>query len=198
MNTEQLKHLLRAASANTGEKTFIVIGSQAILATHPDAPRSLRKSMEGDTWPKYSPEKAIVIDSNIGEGSLFHQTHGYYAHGVSPETPTLPPGWESRLVSITANVETPEKEKDRIVGLCLEKHDLAFSKLAAGREKDTEYIVELLMQGLINRGKIQKLIDGEPQIDLQRKLQRNWTIVLAKLTKRKARPMEHGPTGNIV
>jgi hypothetical protein len=53
MNAEQLQHLLRAAANITGEKEFIVIGSQSILGTHPDAPRSLRKSIEGDTYPKY-------------------------------------------------------------------------------------------------------------------------------------------------
>jgi hypothetical protein len=49
MNSEHLRHILRAAAAVTGEKVFIVIGSQSIPGSHPDAPRSLRKSVEGDT-----------------------------------------------------------------------------------------------------------------------------------------------------
>ena len=97
MNAEQLRHLLRAAASITGEKEFIVIGSQSILGSHPDAPRSLRKSIEGDTYPKDHPEKSIDIDGAIGELSPFHQEFGYYAHGVSPETATLPAGWEQRL-----------------------------------------------------------------------------------------------------
>jgi len=52
MNAEQLRHLPRAAASVTGENEFVVIGSQAILGSHPDAPRSLRKSVEGDTYPK--------------------------------------------------------------------------------------------------------------------------------------------------
>jgi hypothetical protein len=52
MNAEQLRHILRAAAAVTGEREFVVIGSQAILASHSDAPRSLRKSIEGDTYPR--------------------------------------------------------------------------------------------------------------------------------------------------
>ena len=52
MNVEQLRHILRAAAAVTGEKVFIVIGSQAILGSHPDAPRSLRRSIEGTPTPK--------------------------------------------------------------------------------------------------------------------------------------------------
>lgn len=76
MNAEQLRHILRAAAAVTGEKVFVVIGSQAILGTHPDAPRSLRRSIEGDTYPKHHPEKAIEVDGAIGELSPFHQEFG--------------------------------------------------------------------------------------------------------------------------
>ncbi len=67
MNAEQLRHLLRAAASITGENEFVVIGSQAILGSHPDAPRSLRKSVEGDTYQKNHPEKAIEVDGAIGE-----------------------------------------------------------------------------------------------------------------------------------
>ena len=66
MNAEQLRHLLRAAAKITDEREFIVIGSQSILGSHPDAPRSLRKSVEGDTYPKSDPQKAIEIDGAIG------------------------------------------------------------------------------------------------------------------------------------
>ena len=91
--------ILRAAGSVTGEKVFVVIGSQAILGSHPDAPRSLRKSIEGDTYPKHHPEKSIEIDGAMGELSPFHQEFGYYAHGVAPETATLPDGWEQRLAN---------------------------------------------------------------------------------------------------
>lgn len=77
MNIEQLRHLLRAAASVTGESVFIVIGSQAILGSHPDAPRSLRKSVEGDTYPRDHPEKAIEVDGAIGELSPFHHEYGY-------------------------------------------------------------------------------------------------------------------------
>lgn len=129
MNPEQLRHILRAAAAVTGETVFVVIGSQSILGSHPDAPRSLRKSVEGDTYPKNRPEKAIEVDGAIGELSPFHQEFGYYAHGVAPDTATLPKGWEQRLVEFQVN------DPAGTIGLCLEKHDLVFSKLAAGRRE---------------------------------------------------------------
>lgn len=143
MNVEQLRHLLRAAAAATSEKVFVVVGSQAILGSHPDAPRSLRKSIEGDTYPKDNPDKSIEIEGAIGELSPFHQEFGYYAHGVSPETATLPAGWEQRLVEFQVN------DSSGTIGLCLEKHDLAFSKLAAGREKDIEFVSDLLKHHLM-------------------------------------------------
>lgn len=175
MNVEQLQHILRAAAAVTGERVFVVIGSQAILGSHPDAPRSLRKSIEGDTYPKDNPDKAIEIDGAIGELSPFHQEFGYYAHGVSPETAILPAGWEQRLVELSVN------DPSGTIGLCLEKHDLAFSKLAAGREKDMEFIQELLRHRLINRGKLLRLIESEQDESLRLFLVRNWTIFASQL-----------------
>ena len=177
MNVEQLRHVLRAAAAVTGEKIFVVIGSQAILGSHPDAPRSLRKSVEGDTYPKSHPDKAIEVDGAIGELSPFHHEFGYYAHGVAPDTATLPDGWEQRLIEFQVN------DSSGTIGLCLEKHDLAFSKLAAGREKDIEFIRELLKHRLINRGKLLRLINSEQNEDLKQLLIRNWTIVMSGESK---------------
>lgn len=177
MNVEQLRHILRAAAAVTGETVFVVIGSQAILGSHPDAPRSLRKSVEGDTYPKNHPDKAIEVDGAIGELSPFHHEFGYYAHGVGPETATLPDGWEQRLVEFQVN------DPLGTIGLCLEKHDLTFSKLAAGREKDFEFIRELLKHRLINRGELLRLIESEKGDELKQLLVRNWTIVMSGITK---------------
>jgi hypothetical protein len=175
MNVEQLRHILRAAAAVTGEKVFIVIGSQAILGSHPDAPRSLRRSIEGDTYPKDNPDKAIEVDGAIGELSPFHYQFGYYSHGASPETAILPSGWEQRLVELQVN------DASGTIGLCLDKHDLAFSKLAAGREKDMEYVRELLKHQLINRGKLVRLIESVVDEQLKTTLDRNWKIVLSKM-----------------
>jgi len=166
--------ILRAAAQITGENEFIVIGSQALLGSHPDAPRSLCRSIEGDTYPKHHPERAIDIDDAIGELSPFHQEIGYYALGIAPETATQPTGWEDRLVEF--RVDDPADT----CGWCLEKHDLAFSKLAAGRSKDLEYIGELLAHKLINRGKIQRLIDSEENTELKSLLTRNWRIITSK------------------
>lgn len=51
MNRQELEHIVRAAAGITGETEFIVIGSQSILGKFPDAPRTLRQSMEADILP---------------------------------------------------------------------------------------------------------------------------------------------------
>ena len=90
MDRAALEHVLRAASAIANEREFIVIGSQAVLGQFPNAPDALRASIEVDIYPRHAPEKSDLIDGAIGELSAFHQTFGYYAHGVDETTATLP------------------------------------------------------------------------------------------------------------
>ena len=76
--------------------------------------------------------------------STFHQTFGYYAHGVDDTTATLPAGWTERLVPIhTANTAGA-------TGWCLEIHDVAVSKLVAGRERDVEFLRVLLRERMVD------------------------------------------------
>lgn len=134
MKFSELEHVLRAAGAVAGISDLVVIGSQAVLATRPDGPPELLVSVEADVYPRHQPELADLIDGSIGEGSPFHETFGYYAQGVGPETATLPRGWEERLVPIN----TPAT--GGVTGWCLEIHDLIISKLVAARPKDLEFI----------------------------------------------------------
>lgn len=143
MKRADLEHVLRAAAALTDQREFIVIGSQAILGARPDAPDILLRSMEADLYPRARPELAEVIDGAIGELSPFHQTFGYYAQGVGPETAVLPRGWADRL----HRVETPNTGGG--AGLCLDPVDLAVAKLIAGREKDGEFVEALLDSELV-------------------------------------------------
>lgn len=144
MKRHELEHIVRASAAICNLRDIVVIGSQSILGTYPDAPAEFRKSMEADVFPKDSPQQSIVIDGAIGHLSLFHDTFGYYAHGVDDTTATLPDGWRDRLVK----VETPATAG--AIGWCLEIHDLAVSKLAAGREKDLEYVEAMIRRNLVS------------------------------------------------
>ena len=133
MTREQLEHIVRGAAYIVDDDELIVVGSQAVLGQFPDAPPALLSSNEADVYPKNKPELADVIDGTIGELSPFHETFGYYAHGVDQATATLPNGWRERLVAIR-NANTRGA-----TGGCLEIHDLVISKLVAGREKDLDF-----------------------------------------------------------
>ena len=86
MQRQQLEHLIAAAANLAGQDEFVVIGSQAILGSFPDAPESLLRSLEADIYPAAHPDLAEDIDGALGDGSQFHRSYGYYAHGVGPET----------------------------------------------------------------------------------------------------------------
>jgi len=90
MQRSDLEHLIRASGEIAGDNEIIIIGSQAILGQFPNAPVRLLMSMEADIYPKNNPEKADKVDAAIGEGSSFHELHGYYAQGVGERTAVLP------------------------------------------------------------------------------------------------------------
>jgi hypothetical protein len=145
MTRPQLEHLIGAAAAISEDDEIVVVGSQAILGQFPDAPEELLVSNEADVFPRHHPERADLIDGSIGELSPFHETFGYYAQGVGPETATLPADWQSRLVVVRS------ARTRGAAGLCLDVHDLALSKYVAGREKDDAFCGALVRRGLVDR-----------------------------------------------
>ena len=175
MKRSDLEHILRASKGITGETEFIVIGSQCILGPHPDAPRVLRHSMELDLYPKNRPDLASALDGSMGELSQFHQTFGYRADGVSPLTATLPMGWETRLVKVS------NENTGGAIGWCLEPHDLAYSKLAARREKDLAFVRELIRHDLIGQAQLRKLISSTDDEALRQKLAEALEICLRRV-----------------
>ncbi len=137
MRREHLEHVLRAAADVAGDSEIVVVGSQAILGQFPDAPATLLVSQEADVYPRNDPDRAIEIDGALGDGSPFHATFGYYAHGVAPETAKAPAGWEDRLIRI--DVPGRRGGTGEVTGWCLEAHDLVLAKCVAGRERDWEF-----------------------------------------------------------
>jgi hypothetical protein len=156
MNRSQLEHLIRAAGAIADEDGIVVIGSQAILGAVPLPPAELVQSLEADVFPLRRPERSELIDGAIGEGSQFHDTFGYYAQGVGPETAVLPATWRSRL----HEVRGPATQG--VTGYCLDPHDLALSKYAAGRPKDRDFNRVMIRQGYVRREKLLELLEEMP------------------------------------
>jgi len=162
MTRDQLEHIIRAAATIADDDEIVIIGSQAILGGFPEAPEELLRSMEADVWPRNHPERWELIDGSIGELSPFHETFGYYAQGVGPETAVLPEGWQDRLVRIQSS------RTRGAVGLCLEVHDLVISKYVAAREKDMEFVRAVIRHDLVTQDTLQSRLEATPIDDSAR------------------------------
>jgi len=176
MNRQEFEHIIRACGAATSCKELLIVGSQAILGSVPDSPRELRVSLELDVSPiPFSEEAVAIIDGNIGELSQFHKTFHIYAHGVGPDTATVPEDYRTRLVTVTVG---------GVSAHCVSPVDLAYSKLAAGREKDIEFVVTLLHHKIVRQSKLQRLTAGA-NVEIRPVMQDRLKIVLTKLRQRR-------------
>jgi hypothetical protein len=68
-----------------------------------------------------------------------------------------PEGWRDRLITLDA---------DPVVARCLEPHDLAVAKLAAGRLKDYELVAALAQLGIIDAAALRQRVASisEPRL----------------------------------
>ena len=158
MKKHQLDHILRAAGNITGQKQFVIIGSQALHGKYPDLADMIEMSAEVDLFAPRQ-QDATELLNEIGVDSLFHTTHGFYADPVDEATAVLPKGWKGRLVNL------PAGDTGGVRGLCLEPHDLAISKYAvvpAPRDKDRTFTRELARRGLVNRETLLALLEQTP------------------------------------
>lgn len=177
MKPDQLEHVVRAAADLVSDE-IVVIGSQAVVGQVDGLPATMTVSMEADVFPLDHPERAIDIDVMLGDGSSFHDQYGYYAHGVGPETPHAPAGWEGRAV----RVSLPPRDgwKREAVGHYMEIHDVVLSKLVAGRPKDFDFAAAGIRCGLVDVGNLRRgleLMNGPDQPLAARNLE----IVLARV-----------------
>lgn len=152
MKKQQVDHVLRAAGRITGEKQFIIVGSQALHGKHPDLADCIVRSAEVDLLAPKMPDRTEWLIA-IGAYSPFHEEFGYYADPVSEETATLPRGWKGRLVKL------PPGDTEGVRALCLDPHDLAIAKYAAFREKDLLFTRELARRGIISKEQLLALLE---------------------------------------
>ena len=140
----EVEHVLRAAGAITGIGTWVLVGSQAILGAYPDAPGDLLTSDEIDLFAPDDERASDLVDGSIGEKSPFHETFGYYGHGVGPRTAVLPKRWQERAIRIASPAT------GGVTGICPHPTDLAISKIVAWRDKDQVFVRALVQHGLVS------------------------------------------------
>lgn len=155
MKKQQVDHVLRAAGRITGEKRFVIIGSQSLHGKYPDVADDIVLSAEVDLVALKNANQTEFLNE-IGVDSPFHQEFGYYADPVDIATAILPRGWRGRLVNL------PPGDTDGVKGLCLDPHDLAIAKYVARREKDLAFTSALARYGLVVRERLLTLLEQTP------------------------------------
>jgi hypothetical protein len=155
MKKQQVDHVLRAAGRITGEKQFLIIGSQSLHGKFPDLPDDISRSAEVDLIAQENIDRTEWLNA-IGQASPFHETYGYYADPVDETTAVLPNGWKERLVTLAPG------ETEGVTGMCLDPHDLAIAKYVARREKDKIFTRELARRGIVTRERLLALLEMTP------------------------------------
>jgi hypothetical protein len=145
-----LERTVRAIATEFRTDSVFIIGSQAMLVGWPDAPLAMKISPEIDAFPANAkiwetqerakhpgenPEASEHINALFGEGSKFHETHGFYIDGVDQNTAILPADWQTR--AIVRRVEVGSRVVTAVAP-CPE--DIIVSKLARLDEKDRKFI----------------------------------------------------------
>ena len=134
MNADALFALLREARRLCGHVDYVVIGSLSVLGLSEVTaiPADMTMSIDADCYTLADPGRALDLQAELGEGSAFHCAHGIYLDPVSPLLPTLPDGWQARLIVLT---------RDGVKAHFLEPHDAAVSKLARGEPRDLRWVL---------------------------------------------------------
>lgn len=132
MNRDDINRLLAEAMKFTQHRDYVIIGSLSIFGAVSHPPVSMTGSIDVDLYPKNDPGRAFEIAEKLGLGSEFEQTYGYYADAVSPMLPTLPEGWEQRLICIPFD--------SGVSAWFLEPNDAGISKYVRSEARDREWI----------------------------------------------------------
>jgi hypothetical protein len=141
---DDLGRAVRSLTRHFKTDTVVIVGSQAILLTWPEAPLLMRTSHEIDAYPANNrdweaqhpgTEASEEINALFGYGSAFHSQFGFYIDGVDEETAKLPPGWRDR-----SQFREWEDGGIKIKAIAPSINDLIVSKLHRLIDKDQEYI----------------------------------------------------------
>ena len=166
MNIGSINHILRSAAAITRHRTFVIVGSAAVIAgLRENIPLGMTQTAEVDIYAFEAPnveELSVLIDGSIGQDSQFHSTFGYYADGVSPETSKMPSDWLGRAT----RYESPESPG--VLALVPEENDIALAKLVAWREKDIHWLKDGVAAEVLSLEKMSTRLSLMPAADPHR------------------------------
>ncbi len=132
MNAEQFYHVCRSAATIANLSELTVFGAAAVTPWI-ELNKSTRYwgSMEVDVALP-NQELGDLVDGTVGELSLFHNTFGIYAHGLTLEGFIAESGWRSR----SGLFNDPVSKVKIIVPSVV---DLVVSKFARGDDRDLQF-----------------------------------------------------------
>ena len=159
MNLDQLDTLLGEISRAKGVNEFVVVGSLSVLGLTQQriTLSEMLTSIDVDAYPEHDPKLTDELGKRWGQGSDFERKHGYYYDAVPPELPTLPDGWQARMI--------PLKLPSGVHVKFLEPNDAAVSKYARGEAKDRQWIREGLRQSILSLATIEYRFRETPFLD---------------------------------
>lgn len=133
MNLDALFALLAQARKLSGHSDYVVIGSLSILGLEDafDIPDEMTLSNDIDCYTRDDPDRTFDLVAALGENSAWHQSHGYFLDAVMPALPTLPEGWQTRLIPTS---------REGLTTWFLDPNDAAISKYARGEPRDRRWI----------------------------------------------------------
>lgn len=143
MNLDALFDLFDEAQRLIGHQDFVVIGSLSILGLERDfdIPDDMTLSNDVDCYTKSDPPRIFDLQDALGENSPYHQKSNYYLDPVSPGLPSLPEGWQERLIKV---------ERNGVRAWFLEPNDAALSKYARGEPRDSRWIRSGFLHGVLS------------------------------------------------
>ena len=178
MNVQSLFELLTAAHTECGHRDYVVIGSLSILGMSEVSaiPADMTLSIDLDCYTLADPPRIFELQGALGEGSRYHSSHGIYLDPVSPKLPTLPEGWQQRLIRM---------ERRGIAVHFLDPNDAAVSKLARAEPRDLRWVRAGLKAGLVSLPTVRLRVRSTEFLDVQE--QTAVREALDALTRRKPR-----------
>ena len=158
MKRDHLFKLFGQAHRLTGHQDYVVVGSLSILGTQDEEglPAAMSMSNDIDCYTKADPGRIYDVNAALGEGSAFHRANGYYLDPVSPNLPTLPDGWQSRMTSL---------HRGNVTLWFLDPDDAAMSKYARSQPNDLRWIRAGILCGLISLPKIKHRLASTSFLD---------------------------------
>lgn len=143
MNASALFDLLAAAHDECGHSDYVVVGSVSVLGMSDVSaiPAGMTMSIDADCYTLANPPRVFDLQGKLGEGSDYHRLNGIYLDPVSPKLPTLPDGWQQRLIRMA---------RSGVTAHFLEPNDAAVSKLARAEPRDMRWVRAGIAAGLVS------------------------------------------------